>query len=185
MMDLKVAQVDLQRCRFKLADAKTEAGVREVEMTLYLRDELLAYAMDRRTRGLPLGASDHFFATATGKRRDPDRFRDRILARAVVRANATRAESGLAPLPPITPHAMSDAVRTYVPMREYGYMLTEHDPSKPWLVLGREHRSVNFEDSASFFEWGAPEWPEPQWSVELDPYELSPWLRSLGEAAGW
>ena len=65
MMDLKVAQVDLQRCRFKLADAKTEAGVREVEITLYLRDELLAYAMDRRARGLPLGPSDHFFGTAT------------------------------------------------------------------------------------------------------------------------
>ena len=31
-----VAQVDLTRGRFELADAKTEAGVREVEMTLYL-----------------------------------------------------------------------------------------------------------------------------------------------------
>src|SRR6185437_6260296 len=50
MMDLRVAQVDLQRGRFKLADAKTEAGVREVEITLYLRDELLDYAMDRRVR---------------------------------------------------------------------------------------------------------------------------------------
>ena len=33
MMDLRVAQVDLQRCRFKLTDAKTEAGVREVEIS--------------------------------------------------------------------------------------------------------------------------------------------------------
>ena len=31
-----VAQVDLTRGRFELADAKREAGVREVEMTLYL-----------------------------------------------------------------------------------------------------------------------------------------------------
>jgi hypothetical protein len=31
-----VAQVDPTRGRFKLADAKTEAGVREVDMTLYL-----------------------------------------------------------------------------------------------------------------------------------------------------
>src|SRR2546421_6059966 len=86
LMDLKVAQVDLTRGRFKLADAKTEAGVREVEITLYLRDELLDYAMDRRARGLPLGPSDHFFGTVTGKRRDPDRFRDPILARAAARA---------------------------------------------------------------------------------------------------
>jgi integrase len=106
MMDLKVAPVDLQRCRFKLADAKTEVGVREVEITLYLRDELLAYAMDRGARGLPHGLFDHFFGTATGRRRDPDRFRDRILARAVERANANRAEGGAAPLPPITPHSL-------------------------------------------------------------------------------
>jgi integrase len=116
MMDLKVAQVDLQRCRFKLADAKTEAGVREVEITLYLRDELLAYAMDRRARGLPHGPADHFFGTATGRRRDPDRFRDRILARAVARANATRAESGLAPLPAITPHSLRRTWATFCAM---------------------------------------------------------------------
>ena len=91
LIDLRVAQVDLTRGRFKLADAKTEAGVREVEITLYLRDELLEYAMDRHARGLPHGPSDHFFGTATGKRRDPDRFRDRILARAVERASANRA----------------------------------------------------------------------------------------------
>jgi integrase len=63
MMDLRVAQVDLVRSRFKLADAKTEAGVREVEITLYLRDELLAHVMDRQARGLPLAPSDHFFGT--------------------------------------------------------------------------------------------------------------------------
>jgi integrase len=91
LMDLNVAEVDLQSCRFKLADAKTEAGVREVEITLYLRDELFAYMMDRRARGLPLRPTDHFFRTASGRRRGPDRFRDRILARAVERACANRA----------------------------------------------------------------------------------------------
>jgi integrase len=116
LMDLKVAQVDLQRCRFKLADAKTEAGVREVEITLYLRDELLAFTMDRRARRLPLGPSDHFFGTASGRRRDPDRFRDRILARAVTRANANGAENGLAPLPPITPHSMRRTWATFCAM---------------------------------------------------------------------
>ena len=116
MMDLKVAQVDLQRSRFKLADAKTEAGVREVEITLYLRDEVLAYVMDRRARGLPLGPTDYFFGTATGKRRDPDRFRDRILARAVARANANRAELGLMPMPAITPHSLRRTWATFCAM---------------------------------------------------------------------
>jgi len=35
LVDLRVGQVDLTRGRFKLADAKTEAGVREVGITLY------------------------------------------------------------------------------------------------------------------------------------------------------
>lgn len=116
LMDLRVAQVDLIRSRFKLADAKTEAGVREVEISLYLRHELLEHAMERRARGLPFGPSDHFFGTATGKRRDPDRFRDRILARAVERASSNRAQTGLAPLPEITPHSLRRTWATFAAM---------------------------------------------------------------------
>jgi site-specific recombinase XerD len=58
MADLHVARVDLQRGRFKLADAKTEAGVPEVEISLYLRDDLLEHVMDRQSRGLPMGPSE-------------------------------------------------------------------------------------------------------------------------------
>ncbi len=97
LMNLKVGQVDLTRGRFKLADAKTDAGVREMEITLYLRDELLEYVMDRRARSLPHAPSDYYFGTSTGRRRDPDQFRDRILSRAVERANSSRAEVGLPP----------------------------------------------------------------------------------------
>jgi hypothetical protein len=32
-------------------------------MTLYLRDELLALLVDRRSRNLPMATSDHFFGT--------------------------------------------------------------------------------------------------------------------------
>lgn len=71
MLDSRFAHVDLARGRFKVIDAKTDAGIREVEMTLYLRDELLAYVMDRRRRGLPCEPGDYFFGTARGKRLDP------------------------------------------------------------------------------------------------------------------
>ena len=113
MLDLLVVQVDMARSRFKLADAKTEAGIREVEMTLYLRDELLEYVMDRRARSFPMAPSDHFFGTASGRRRDPDRFRDRILYRAVDRANENRARHGRPPLPQITPHSMRRTWATF------------------------------------------------------------------------
>jgi integrase len=113
LVDLRVGQVDLTRGRFKLADAKTEAGVREVEITLYLRDELLEHVMDRRARGLPFEPSDHFFGTSTGNRRDPDRFRDRILARAVERASTNLTDAGLPPLPEITPHSLRRTWATF------------------------------------------------------------------------
>jgi integrase len=116
LMDLKVAQVDLTRGRFKLADAKTEAGVREVEITLYLRDELLEYAMDRRARGGLHEPSDYFFGTSTGRRRDTDRFRDRILVRAVERATSNREQNGLPPLPEITPHSLRRTWATFAAM---------------------------------------------------------------------
>lgn len=113
MLDLHGGQVDLGRSRFKLPDAKTIAGVREVEMTMYLRDELIAYVMDRRARGLPCGPTDYFFGTATGKRRDPDRFRDRILGRALERASANRQSQGLPALPAITPHSLRRTWATF------------------------------------------------------------------------
>jgi len=113
MLDLRCAQVDLVRSRFKLPDAKTPAGVREVEMTMYARDELLAYVMDRRARGLPGGPTDYFFGTARGGRRDPDRFRDRILYRARDRASALRESEGLPALAPITPHSLRRTWATF------------------------------------------------------------------------
>src|SRR5947209_12503335 len=65
---------------------------------------------------MPHRPSEHFFGTVTGRRRDPDRFRDRILARAVARANANRAETGLAPLPAITPHSLRRTWATFCAM---------------------------------------------------------------------
>jgi integrase len=107
MLDLRVSNVDLHRARFKLPDSKTPAGVREVEITMFLLDELLVYVADRRSRGLPLGPEDYFFGTSSGSRRDPDRFRDRILARALERASENRRAIGLMPMPDgITPHAL-------------------------------------------------------------------------------
>jgi integrase len=106
---------ELIKIDVQVADAKTEAGVREVEITLYLRDELLEYAMDRRARRLPHEPSDHFFGTSTGHRRDPDRFRDRILARAAERANVNRQQNGLPALPGITPHSLR---RTWATFRD-------------------------------------------------------------------
>lgn len=106
LCDMRCSQVDLARARFKIPDAKTPKGIREVEMTLWNRDELLLHREQRLRDGFPMGPDDHFFGTNTGRRRDPNRFRDRVLARSAEQANEKRAEQGLAALAKITPHSL-------------------------------------------------------------------------------
>ena len=106
-------QVDLARARFKITDAKTDKGVREVEMTLYLRDVLLEYAAQRAAANLPAGPNDHFFGGLTGRRRSVQRVRSGVLELSVQRANAQRQAAGLAGLPAITPHSLRRTWATF------------------------------------------------------------------------
>ena len=57
-------------------------------------------------------------------------------------------------------------------MRAYGYTVTEHDPNRPWLIVAREHRTVELEDGQGFFDWAGAQWPQDRYTVELDPWEL-------------
>jgi hypothetical protein len=57
---------------------------------------------------------------------------------------------------------------------EYGFTLTEHNPERPWIVVGSEHRTITLEDRVSFFAWVHENWPAPRWTVELDPWALAP-----------
>ena len=75
-------------------------------MTLWNRGELVRHREQRLRDGFPMEPADHFFGTANGRRRDPDRFRDRVLARSARLANERRAEQGLPSLPKITPHSL-------------------------------------------------------------------------------
>lgn len=106
LCDVLCEHMNLERARLTVPDAKTAKGVREVEVPVWLVPVLREHYEQRLRDGFPMGPKDHFFGTLTGKRRDPDRFRDRILARAVALANERRAEQGLAPLPEITPHSL-------------------------------------------------------------------------------
>jgi hypothetical protein len=61
---------------------------------------------------------------------------------------------------------------------DYSFTATEHDPDRPWIVVGREHRTVTLEDTVNFFEWMHQRWPEQRWTIELEPGQLSPTRRS-------
>jgi hypothetical protein len=58
-------------------------------------------------------------------------------------------------------------------MTVYCYTVTEHDPARPWMVLGSGPGRVALPDDRSFFEWAREHWPSPRWSVELDPWQVS------------
>jgi hypothetical protein len=42
-------------------------------------------------------------------------------------------------------------MRTY-DRAEFSYVVTEHDPERPWLVVGRARHVVTLADGQNFFE---------------------------------
>ena len=57
----------------------------------------------------------------------------------------------------------------------YSYTVAEHDPVKPWLVLGPLRRmTVDLDPDENFFEWAELAWPRVHYTVTLDPWQLSP-----------
>ena len=88
MCDLDLGDLDFAHGVIHVRDAKTEAGIRQVHMTPWLHDELLAY---RATR--PDAEPDEpAFPTRNGARRDLRNINRRVIAPAVRAANALRAE---------------------------------------------------------------------------------------------
>ena len=65
---LNVADLDFAHGVIHVRDSKTEAGIRQVNMTPWLRDELLAYRATRPNAE----STDPAFPTQTGARRDKD-----------------------------------------------------------------------------------------------------------------
>ena len=113
-LDLRERDVrlhDRASSRLWIADSKTATGIRHVEITPQLRDELLAHRADKIRAGYPAGPDDYFFCTHDGKRWDSGNVRQRIIAPAVEAASARMAELGMPPLPHVTPHTLR---RTYV-----------------------------------------------------------------------
>jgi integrase len=153
LCDLLVWQVDLARARFKVTDAKTEKGVREVEMTLYLRDVLLDYAAQRAAAGASARPNDHFFGGSSGGRRSVPRVRSGVLERSVQRANEQRRKAGLAELPAITPHSLRRTWATFAALagRDQNWIADQIGHSTPhftFSVYEQVHRRRYVDEQA-------------------------------------
>jgi integrase len=113
LLSLRWRDVDLAAGRLYVAGerddrargrhAKTEAGVRHVELLPALRETLAVYKL-----GCQQTAPDELvFATSRGRRFSRDNVRDRVFARAVEVANEQRTGVDLPPLPEgLTPHRL-------------------------------------------------------------------------------
>jgi integrase len=99
---LRWRSVDTAHERLVIERAKTAAGVREVGLSLDLVDELNTWWAERK----PMSVDDFVFATDSGRPRDKDSVRERVLVPVVNRLNEIRRERGISALPKITPHAL-------------------------------------------------------------------------------
>jgi integrase len=134
LCQLRWRAVDVRHERLIIEQAKTDAGRRQVDMTLDVVDELNGW---RAAQG-SVDLDGFVFATASGKSRDKDNVRT-ILSRVVKKANAARADGRRAALPPVVPHTLR---RTYISlMLEAGaplhYVMDQvgHEDSKTTLEI--------------------------------------------------
>jgi hypothetical protein len=49
--------------------------------------------------------------------------------------------------------------------------MTEHDPDRPWIVVGTGWHVIELKAGENFFDWANRMWPAPRFSVELDPWQ--------------
>jgi integrase len=105
---LDVSDLNLAKARLTVRDAKTEAGVRSVDIHPSLLDELTSYRASDPSRVLESPA----FPTRAGTRRDRSNVLKRVIHPVVARANEIRKERDEPPiLAHVTPHTLR---RTYI-----------------------------------------------------------------------
>jgi integrase len=134
LCQLRWRAVDVHHERLIVEQAKTDAGRRQVDLTLDVIEELNGWRAERGSVEL----DDFVFATANGKPRDRNNIRT-ILSRVVEKVNEQRGDRGYAPLPPVVPHTLR---RTYISlMLEAGaplhYVMDQvgHEDSKTTLEI--------------------------------------------------
>jgi integrase len=113
LCDLRMRDIrlhDPQGARFQIRDAKTDAGVREVQMTPDLVEALVEHIDRLRRAGLPTEPDDYAVPNRRGRRISRQRVAQ-IVTDAAELATKRHLARGLPPLPHTTPHALR---RTYI-----------------------------------------------------------------------
>ncbi len=126
--------IDLANGRISVRDAKTEAGVRLVDILPALRDELTSHR-HASADALP---TDLVFPTSTGSRRDKDNARERVIRPVVAAADELLARRGHAGLPAgVTAHKLRHTFASilYVRGEDPPYVMAQLGHTDPGFTL--------------------------------------------------
>lgn len=106
------ARLDLHGGRLQIGEAKTEAGLPDIELTFQLQAELREHLAHMTSLGRPTAAASPIFPTYRGGRHNASNVRNRLLAECVRRANLKREADGKLLLPEkVTPHTLAPNLR--------------------------------------------------------------------------
>jgi integrase len=107
---LRWQHVDLPVGTLHVIDAKTAAGIRSVDLTAALREELVLWRAESR-----FTEPDNFvISTSTGRKCSPSNLRRDVLRPAIEAANGKLGKDGIAPIESLTFHSLR---RTYASLR--------------------------------------------------------------------
>jgi integrase len=102
LCSLRWRDVDLTAGRITVADAKTDAGERVVDVSPLLLEELKLHRADAAFTG----REDLVFGTSTGGKRNRSNITRQILLPAITRANTELAKAGRSPIEGVTNHSL-------------------------------------------------------------------------------
>jgi integrase len=113
LCDMRIGHVrlhDPNGARFRIPDAKTESGIREVQMSPDLLEAIIEHLDRLRRIGAPTGPEDYLVPNLRWGRIDRQRVAE-IVREAAASASESMRRRGMPPLPHVTPHSLR---RTYI-----------------------------------------------------------------------